>query len=94
MSTPRTGQIRYFTMSPALLRFFSLMKKKTNTAMFSSTNEDSAPKLTKRDSVAMSRNSGRTSETQPIAIAANQGVWNFGCTLPNARGITPSRPME
>ena len=88
--------MRYFTMSPKVLRFFSRMKKNRNTAKFSRMNDARAPKFTSPASSVILSPIGmdRHSVTTPRNTAENQGVWYFGCTLPNARGITPSRPME
>ena len=83
-------------MSPKVLRFFSRMKKNRNTAKFSRMNEARAPKFTKPASWVILSPMGmdRHRVTTPRNTAENQGVWYFGWTLPNAFGITPSRPME
>lgn len=62
------------------------------TLTLTNVNAVNAPKLMNDVDVLTSRASA-TSPTIPVRTMPNTGVANFGWSLPNTRGSTPSRPI-
>ena len=58
------------------------------------TNASSVPIDTSSPSSAIGKKPATIAATMPVTIVVTYGVWNFGWTLPNTAGSSPSRLIE